>query len=37
MSTSYDVRIYKIEVRRNAAGKVTSYRVRWEVGACQDF
>lgn len=31
METSYDVRIYKIEVRRNAAGKVTSHRVRWEV------
>ena len=31
MSTTYDVRIYKIEVRRNATGKVTSHRVRWEV------
>ncbi|MFL6122201.1 tyrosine-type recombinase/integrase [Actinophytocola sp.] len=31
MGTSYDVRVYKIEVRRNAAGKVTSHRVPWDV------
>ncbi|MEV4457337.1 tyrosine-type recombinase/integrase [Microbispora sp. NPDC049633] len=28
-STTYDVRIYKTEIRKNAAGKITSYRVRW--------
>lgn len=31
MSTSYKVRVYQIEARRNRAGKTTSYRVRWEV------
>ncbi|TMR88069.1 tyrosine-type recombinase/integrase [Nonomuraea basaltis] len=27
--TTYDVRLMKTEVRKNKAGKVTSYRVRW--------
>ncbi|MFB4264609.1 tyrosine-type recombinase/integrase [Nonomuraea sp. GTA35] len=27
--TTYKVRVYKTEVRKNAAGKVTSYRVEW--------
>ncbi|ASU78349.1 integrase [Actinopolyspora erythraea] len=30
--TTYDVRVWKIQNRKNAKGKVTSYRVRWEVG-----
>jgi len=29
--TSYKVRIWKLDERRNARGKVTSYRVRWHV------
>ncbi|MGW4791780.1 tyrosine-type recombinase/integrase [Nonomuraea sp. NPDC004297] len=29
MNTTYDVRFMKTEVRKNTAGKVTSYRVRW--------
>ncbi|MEV4080793.1 tyrosine-type recombinase/integrase [Nonomuraea fuscirosea] len=28
-STTYSVRVYKTEARKNAAGKVTSYRVEW--------
>ncbi|GAA4593750.1 tyrosine-type recombinase/integrase [Planotetraspora phitsanulokensis] len=28
-TTTYDVRIYKTEIRKNTAGKITSYRVRW--------
>ncbi|MPZ81602.1 MAG: tyrosine-type recombinase/integrase [Actinophytocola sp.] len=36
MAKTYKVRIWKIEVRKNARGKVTSYRVRWEV-AGEDF
>jgi integrase len=28
-NTTFKVRIYKTEVRKNAAGKVTSYRVEW--------
>lgn len=28
-NTTYDVRVYKTEVRKNKAGKVTSYRVQW--------
>lgn len=36
MGKSYKVRIWKIETRKNARGKVTSYRVRWEV-AGKDF
>jgi hypothetical protein len=31
MDTTYSVRIWKIESRKNAQGKVTSYRVRWET------
>jgi integrase len=31
MSTTYKVRIWKLETRKNKQGKVTSYRVRWEV------
>lgn len=31
MNHSYDVRIWKLQTRKNASGKVTSYRVRWEV------
>jgi integrase len=31
MGLTYKVNIYKIEARMNAAGVVTSYRVRWEV------
>ncbi|MDR7300397.1 tyrosine-type recombinase/integrase [Haloactinomyces albus] len=31
--TTYDVRIWKIQTRKNKQGKVTSYRVRWEVGS----
>jgi integrase len=27
--STYDVRVYKTEIRKNAAGKVTSYRVEW--------
>ncbi|GAA5045622.1 integrase [Thermocatellispora tengchongensis] len=27
--TTYDVRVYKTEVRKNKSGKVTSYRVQW--------
>ncbi|WP_326626641.1 tyrosine-type recombinase/integrase [Nonomuraea fuscirosea] len=30
--TTYSVRIYKTEARKNAAGKVTSYRVEWATG-----
>ncbi|GLZ05270.1 integrase [Actinomadura sp. NBRC 104412] len=30
--TSYNVSVYAIEARKNAAGKVTSYRVGWKVG-----
>lgn len=29
--TTYNVRIWSIQVRKNKQGKVTSYRVRWEV------
>lgn len=29
--TSYNVQVWKIEVRKNAAGKITSYRTRWRV------
>ncbi|MEU4230060.1 tyrosine-type recombinase/integrase [Nonomuraea sp. NPDC026600] len=28
-NTTYDVRVFKTEARKNAAGKVTSYRVEW--------
>lgn len=31
MGTSYQVRIWNIERRKNAAGEVTSYRVPWQV------
>ncbi|MDI2029829.1 tyrosine-type recombinase/integrase [Saccharopolyspora sp. TS4A08] len=31
METSYDVTIWQIKARKNAKGKVTSYRVRWLV------
>lgn len=31
MDTSYEVRIWSIKTRTNAAGKVTSYGVRWTV------
>ncbi|RCW46846.1 phage integrase family protein [Halopolyspora algeriensis] len=31
--TTYDVRIWKMQTRKNTKGKVTSYRVRWEVSA----
>ena len=30
-NTSYKVRVWKLEPRKNERGKVTSYRVRWEV------
>lgn len=30
-STTYKARIWKLQARRNKAGKVTSYRVRWEI------
>jgi len=29
--TSYNVQIWNTEGRKNAAGKITSYRVRWRV------
>lgn len=32
METSYNVRIWAVEVRKNSRGKVTSYRVRWRAG-----
>ncbi|MFC4529130.1 tyrosine-type recombinase/integrase [Sphaerisporangium dianthi] len=28
-NATYDVRVYKTEVRKNTSGKVTSYRVQW--------
>src|SRR6266496_2853272 len=31
MNTSYDVKIWAIKARKNAAGKITSYGVRWTV------
>ncbi|HEY3867161.1 MAG TPA: tyrosine-type recombinase/integrase [Actinocrinis sp.] len=31
MNTTYDVKVLTIEKRKNAAGKVTSYRVHWTV------
>ncbi|PXY17078.1 integrase [Prauserella coralliicola] len=31
MGRSYQVRVWKIEPRKNSKGKVTSYRLRWEV------
>lgn len=31
MKTSYDVKVWEIKPRKNAAGKVTSYGVRWTV------
>jgi integrase len=31
MPNSHDVRFFKTEVRKNAQGKVTSYRVQWSV------
>ncbi|GAA2870469.1 tyrosine-type recombinase/integrase [Streptosporangium fragile] len=31
MNTTYNVRVYKTEVRRNKDGKVTSYRVLWQT------
>ncbi|MGW0810774.1 tyrosine-type recombinase/integrase [Nonomuraea sp. NPDC002799] len=30
-NTTYDVRFYKTEIRKNTSGKVTSYRVRWST------
>ncbi|MGV9386072.1 tyrosine-type recombinase/integrase [Nonomuraea sp. NPDC003707] len=30
-NTTYRVRVHKTEVRKNAAGKVTSYRVQWST------
>ncbi|WP_258348287.1 tyrosine-type recombinase/integrase [Saccharopolyspora gregorii] len=30
--TSYSVHIWRITARKNAQGKITSYRVRWRVG-----
>ncbi|MFC4588616.1 tyrosine-type recombinase/integrase [Sphaerisporangium corydalis] len=30
--TTYDVRVYKIEARKNAKGTITSFRVLWRVG-----
>lgn len=33
METTYSVRVWTIQARRNAKGQVTSYRVRWRVGA----
>ena len=32
MTMSFHVRFFKTEVRKNAKGRVTSYRVRWAVG-----
>jgi integrase len=32
MDTSYDVRVYALTPRKNAAGSVTSYGVRWQLG-----
>ncbi|MBA0124657.1 tyrosine-type recombinase/integrase [Haloechinothrix sp. YIM 98757] len=32
MDTTYKVRIWALESRKNGGGKVTSYRVRWQVG-----
>ncbi|MGV9776590.1 tyrosine-type recombinase/integrase [Streptosporangium sp. NPDC003464] len=32
MNTTYSVRVYKTEVRKNKDGKVTSYRVLWQTG-----
>ncbi|GHH63730.1 integrase [Streptosporangium violaceochromogenes] len=31
INTTYDVRVYKIEKRKNKNGKVTSYRVVWQT------
>lgn len=28
---TYNVRVYAIEIRKNATGKVTSYRVAWQT------
>lgn len=36
MGVTYDVRIWTVKPRKNAAGKVTSYGVRWAV-AGQSF
>lgn len=30
--TSYDVHIWQVKARKNAKGKITSYRLRWLVG-----
>lgn len=32
MNTTYNVRVYKTETRKNKDGKVTSYRVLWQTG-----
>ncbi|GAB3479649.1 tyrosine-type recombinase/integrase [Amycolatopsis cihanbeyliensis] len=32
METTFDVRVWTTQVRKNKQGKVTSYRVRWQVG-----
>lgn len=31
MNLTYDVRVFKLDPRKNSEGKVTSYRVRWQV------
>jgi integrase len=31
MNSSYKVRVWKLEVRKNSSAKITSYRVRWDV------
>jgi integrase len=36
MNSSYNVRVWQMESRKNVQGKVTSYRVRWEVDG-KDF
>lgn len=35
--TSTDVRIWQIKARKNAQGKVTSYRVRWRVASTEHY
>lgn len=35
MNTTYDVRVWTVKTRKNSAGKVTSYGVRWAVGGRQ--
>ncbi len=35
MAHSYRVRIWSLQTRKNGNGRITSYRVRWQVGGTE--